>query len=356
MDALTAEEFAALRILAQRRIWNVPLDDPAVGVWELEALDRRGWVLAREVEPTLDRAAWGQPVGPWFRPFSNERHPGRPAWPQIVHAHRKAARTNRDAEPGRQCWLIAQIRLSGSAPDPFGGLDSLAATIAAPTPIQAVAEALGRVSAEWRLGDWEALDCCNCGVDSASGLFEELIRDGARSGVRRLIRELDRRLIPAVTHELSSGILEELRRLALDLDPDSVGEDQYGDRSPRWRHTWSALGGQPRIESLVPLLLRAAAMPAHGAQDEEDKRSPKVGGYTAKELRDEADARGVGFSASKFRDIRKAAGLPGGTQHRTYSNAEIRRLAKTAEAGRFRHGPSIARAWRSLFGDETTTN
>ncbi len=252
MNALTAEEFAALQILAERRIWDVPLDNSAVGVWELERLDRREWVCAREIDRSLDGTK-SHPVGPWFSPIKNERNSGRPAWPQIVHAHRKCTQTPSVSELSHRP-LIAQIQLTGKAPDPFEGLESLKDSTAVQTPIQAVAEALERVSAEWRLGDCEVLDCLGDGVGPESELFSKIIRDEARSGVRRLIQNLEGHLIPAVSHQLSVDIRQELRLLTLELDPDSVGEDQYGDRMARWRHTWNALGLQPRIERLVPIL------------------------------------------------------------------------------------------------------
>ncbi len=91
----------------------------------------------------------------------------------------------------------------------------------------------------------------------------------------------------------------------------------------------------------------------------------KPGGYTAKELRDEAEAAGASVSSTTFTRIRKASGVAGpqkGTAGQTfkYSNTVIRKLAKVARDGGtlgnrqhvFRNGRAISGAWLGLIGQE----
>jgi hypothetical protein len=88
----------------------------------------------------------------------------------------------------------------------------------------------------------------------------------------------------------------------------------------------------------------------------------KPGGYTAKELREEA-GRVADMSPSTFGDIRKAAGIQPSAkagQHFRYNNAQIRKLAKAVQDGgivrgkhkTFRNGNAFARVWLELIPSE----
>ncbi|MEM1331476.1 MAG: hypothetical protein AAGG07_13045 [Planctomycetota bacterium] len=82
----------------------------------------------------------------------------------------------------------------------------------------------------------------------------------------------------------------------------------------------------------------------------------KPGGWTRKELVDEALEFGAKCSNSTFDSIRKAAEIPaaekgGRGAQRRFSNADLRKLIAAVESGRFRSGETIAAAWRQLLDE-----
>ena len=83
----------------------------------------------------------------------------------------------------------------------------------------------------------------------------------------------------------------------------------------------------------------------------------KAGGWSQAELIQEVEEERKSFSASTFRRIREAAGVKPterGKHDRRYKNAEIRRMADAAEAGKFHGGREIATIWRNLLKPQTT--
>ncbi len=94
----------------------------------------------------------------------------------------------------------------------------------------------------------------------------------------------------------------------------------------------------------------------------------KPGGYTAKELQDEAETVDASVSPTTFTRIRKVAQVAGppkrtAGQHFKYSNGAIEELSRAARDGgllggkhhKVRDGEAISRAWLGLTGQEADT-
>ena len=98
----------------------------------------------------------------------------------------------------------------------------------------------------------------------------------------------------------------------------------------------------------------------------QDVPKRKPGGYTAGELREEAESAGARCGETKFREIRLVAGIesPKAGQHHRYGNSDIRKLAAAAQEGgkvngkfrSFTGGEVIAGAWLGLIERESSKN
>jgi hypothetical protein len=161
------------------------------------------------------------------------------------------------------------------------------------------------------------------------------------------------------THKQVKGLLEAARKCQMqEARGESTERDDDAadiDDAPGAEFRSGKFSIFTRLAENVDLAWRMGKL-ANAEVDEyadSDRRLPKVGGYTAKELRDEAEAAGETVSESRFRGIRNEANIPKGDQYRRFSNADIRRLADTVEAGSYRNRMVIASAWRALIVDKS---
>ena len=216
----SVREIDALEYLAQKQIWDEGFESDRVRVWELERLHARGWI---------------QKVGS-LAP--------EPDWPEILTTYSRLAR-------GADERLRVRVAVTDAGRAALDQIRSKSPPLI--SPIEELAQALERVSAEWRYGDCEMLDFLAAGHTPESGSFEKLAgpQEGLRASIARLVDDVRLRLLPATARMLESQMLSELRDLAKKLDPRKPGPDRYGEVLERWRHQWVALDCEDWVREVV---------------------------------------------------------------------------------------------------------
>jgi hypothetical protein len=356
---LAIEEWDALQVLAGRKAWDVRLESPHVGVWEVERLDRRGWLAAQDVKalPGEQLPLKYSPYGDWYRPTLKRRTDGRSEWPSILTRLKYANRTP-------QSHIDAQIALTIEGRRAATEIPAHAAWT--PGVLEALARALERISGEWRRGDAELLRWTVLGM--SSGGFETVMspREGERQPLRLQVEALRTRLVPAAAVYLDAHLRDELRRMVADLDPEDIGTSRSGDRDLRWRLSWDALYYQGRIEYLAASLRAMAASkvsppsapftptqthPAASSAPATSSNPPQF--WTKKALLQLCAAIGAGnVSASTFDRLRAAAGVPAsrrGSRRAVFTAKQIAQMLECA----VEHTPIVAeilhKAWSPLL-------
>ncbi|MCC5823405.1 MAG: hypothetical protein LAT64_02615 [Phycisphaerales bacterium] len=251
--AVTWQEIACVRYLAQRPFWLQPIESPFFDTWELEQLDRRGWIEAREVDlasaPGDEDHPRYEPRGPGFSPLHNHRTSGRPDWPSICTSFQWAI-------PQPTEWhnrLNTTIRLT------LRGLE-VAKLIRMKDLVEVglfddTAYQLQRISAGWRGRDSHVSHLLAIGVKTCQTHFEHEVRDRAMRSVSVAVGRLQEELIPKLALEVDPGFRDELRALARDLDPHAeVPDPDDDDLTHRWRLSWHQVRCEDRIQEMVPLL------------------------------------------------------------------------------------------------------
>lgn len=244
---LARQELQALRYLAKHENWGVGLDTMVVSVWAVERMDRRGWVHAQEVDLLGgDLPHRYQPRGPWFRPTQNRLGDGHPDWPSIITKLKYTALP----KPQR---IYARMALTEEGS--VAARDLSERDVIEPDAVEQVAQALEHVSAEWRRGDAEMTDLAAV-MGTETGGFEKLMGpvDGERAVLCTLVAELRTTLVPRLTSRIDASLRDDIRKFVQELNPQTVGRDQYDEVRERWRHTWAALGYQSRADELVAML------------------------------------------------------------------------------------------------------
>lgn len=351
MPAVTWQEMACLRHLAQRSFWLQPIDSPSFDYWQLEQLDRRVWIEAREVDlaskPEEEDHPRYEPRGPGFSPLHNHRTSGRPDWPSICTSFQWAS-------PKPTGWfnrLNTTIRLT---PRGRGVAERVSMEDLGEVGLfDDTAYQLQRISAGWRGRDNHVLRLLAIGVKTSQTHYEHEVRDRAMRSVSAAVGRLQDELIPKLALEVDPGLRDELRSLARDLDPHAeVPDPDDDDLTHRWRLSWHEVRCEDRIGEIVPLLFGmqqrtpgtfadlARGDEECGARSIEEIQSP----WTVKLL-----CRAISRGETKVREWRKAATppIPRRTRGKGFSEDELRLLSAVARRG---GDPDAANAILAVIG------
>lgn len=123
----------------------------------------------------------------------------------------------------------------------------------------------------------------------------------------------------------------------------------------KWNHPYEVRASERGRAELARMRREAVVVQLTEKADTNSVPIRKPGGWTRKELVDEAKEK-TRFSATVFDKIREAAGIAAGEQggagqQRRFTKAMLRKLIAAVEAGRFRYRVGIAAAWRELLDE-----
>jgi len=324
--AVTWQEIACLRYLAQRPSWLQPIDIPLFDCWELEQLNRRIWIEACEVDltskPEEEDHPRYEPRGPFFSPLHNRLASGRPDWPSICTSFQWAS-------PKPSGWynrLSTTIRVTPRGRR-VAGLIS-ADGLGEVGVFDDTAYQLQRISAGWRARDSHVSRLLAIGVSTCQTHYEYEVRDGAMRSVSAAVCRLQDDLIPKLAFEVDSGLRDELRALIRDLDPSAeVPDPDDDDLTYRWRLSWHEVGCEDRVDELLPLLFAMQLRQKGSGAGDNGSRNPA----TAKK---EPDANQEEFRVGSWFEAVTSHVVKGSTLQRA---AKVGRLTRSKQVNGLWH-------------------